>query len=43
MRRRDTPDASVRLASFSTEGKKAGRFRKIAGVSIVDVGCPRSR
>ena len=36
-RRRDAPDASGRLTSFSVER------REVAGVSIVDVGGPCSR
>ena len=37
-RRRDAPDTSGRLMSFSVEGEGGGCFREVAGVSIVDVG-----
>ena len=43
MRRRDAPNASRRLTSFSVEGKGGGHFREEAGVSIVDAGGPYSR
>ena len=36
---RDAPDATGRLKSFNVEG----HFRKVAGVSIVDVGGSRSQ
>ena len=39
---RDAPDSSSRLTSFAS-GEKAGRFRKVAGVTIVDAGGPCSR
>ena len=42
-RQRDTPDASVGWWASALRGEKAGCFRKVAGVSIVDVGGPCSR
>ena len=42
-RRRDAPDASDRLTSFSVEGRGSGRFREGVSVSIVAAGGPRSR
>ena len=41
-RRRDAPEASRRLTSFSVEGEGGGRFHEVAGVSIVDAGGPCS-
>ena len=41
-RRKDAPDASGRLTSFSV-GEGEGRFCEVAGVSIVDVGGPGLR
>ena len=38
MRRRDAPDASGRLASFSNEGEEAEHFREVAGMSIAAAG-----
>ena len=32
------PTLAERLTSFSVEGEGGGRFREVAGVSIVDVG-----
>ena len=40
--RRDSPDPSSRLASFTLRGEKAGRFREVAGVSIVNTDGPCS-
>ena len=40
-RRRDAADATGRLTSF--RGKEAGRFREVAGLSIVDAGGSRSQ
>ena len=41
-RRRDAPDTSGRLTSFSIEGREAGCLREVAGVSIINVGGPCS-
>ena len=38
VRRRNAPDATGRLMSFTVEGEEAGCFREVAGVSIVDAG-----
>ena len=41
--RRDSPDPSSRLASFSVEGRESGALpRSIAGVSIVNTDGPCS-
>ena len=37
-RRRDAPDASRRLTSFSIEGEGGGCLCEVAGMSIVDAG-----
>ena len=34
---------AVGWQASALRGEEAGRFRKVAGVSIVDVGGPRSR
>ena len=42
MRRRAVLDASGKLWSFSGERREAGRFRKVAGMSIVAAAYPCS-
>ena len=39
---RDPPNASSRLTNFTLRGEKAGHFREVAGVFIVDAGGSRS-